>query len=179
MVDTLRSLSALQTLLADNSVGAISPQDVRDMLVSLQPPFGSLYVSTSAATTITIAGTYYKAAGTTTAVNLSSDFTMPANNRLQYNGASPRHMHIAATLSMTTAGTNDILGVALAVDDSVLTHSIIRRFVGTGSDIGSTALHGDVMLSSGSYIEVFVTNVSAAETVTLDYMYLFAMGMLV
>lgn len=35
MADTLRTIAALQTLLADNTVGAISPQDLRDMLVSL------------------------------------------------------------------------------------------------------------------------------------------------
>jgi hypothetical protein len=34
MVDTVRSLSALQTILADNITGDITPQDVRDMLVS-------------------------------------------------------------------------------------------------------------------------------------------------
>lgn len=38
MVDTVRTLSALQTLLADNTSGDISAQDVRDMLVSVFPP---------------------------------------------------------------------------------------------------------------------------------------------
>lgn len=37
MPDTIRTLSALQTLLADNTAGDISPQDVRDMLVSVYP----------------------------------------------------------------------------------------------------------------------------------------------
>jgi len=35
MVDTIRSISALQALLADNTSGDISPQDIRDLLVSL------------------------------------------------------------------------------------------------------------------------------------------------
>ena len=35
MVDTARTLAALQTLLADNTSGDISPQDIRDLLVSL------------------------------------------------------------------------------------------------------------------------------------------------
>lgn len=35
MADTPRTLAALQTLLADNTVGAISAQDVRDLLVSV------------------------------------------------------------------------------------------------------------------------------------------------
>lgn len=41
MADTVRTLSALQTLLADNSSGAISPQDVRDFLVSVFPRIGA------------------------------------------------------------------------------------------------------------------------------------------
>ena len=35
MVDTARTLAALQTLLADNTSGDISEQDIRDMLLSL------------------------------------------------------------------------------------------------------------------------------------------------
>lgn len=41
MADTVRSLSALQTLLADNTSGDISPQDLRDFLVSVYPITGS------------------------------------------------------------------------------------------------------------------------------------------
>ncbi len=37
MVDTVRTLSALQALLADNIVGDITAQDLRDMLVSVYP----------------------------------------------------------------------------------------------------------------------------------------------
>lgn len=41
MVDTVRTLAALQTLLADNATGEISPQDLRDMLVSVYPIVGA------------------------------------------------------------------------------------------------------------------------------------------
>lgn len=37
MSDTIRTLASLQTLLADNSSAAISPQDLRDFLVSVDP----------------------------------------------------------------------------------------------------------------------------------------------
>ena len=42
MTDTARSLSALQTLLADNVAEDITPQDLRDMLVSCLGIYGSL-----------------------------------------------------------------------------------------------------------------------------------------
>ena len=47
--------------------------------------FGSMYISTSAPTSITGPGTQDKIAGTTTAGALNL-FTMSANNRLQYTG---------------------------------------------------------------------------------------------
>jgi hypothetical protein len=43
MADTVRTLAALQTLLADNATGEISPQDLRDMLVSLASTQLALY----------------------------------------------------------------------------------------------------------------------------------------
>jgi len=42
MADTVRSLTALQTLLADNTAGDISPQDVRDFLVSAVYPVSTI-----------------------------------------------------------------------------------------------------------------------------------------
>lgn len=44
MVDTIRTLSALQTLHADNTEGAISPQDNRDLLVSGWTPENIRYL---------------------------------------------------------------------------------------------------------------------------------------
>ena len=44
MADTPRSVSTLQTLLADNTSGQISPQKLRDFLVSSLGIYGSIYV---------------------------------------------------------------------------------------------------------------------------------------
>jgi hypothetical protein len=41
MVDTIRTLSALQALLGDNTAGDISAQDIRDLLVSAMGGFGA------------------------------------------------------------------------------------------------------------------------------------------
>lgn len=43
MVDTVRTVAELQALLADNTSGAISPQDLRDFLVSAINPLTSTY----------------------------------------------------------------------------------------------------------------------------------------
>lgn len=43
MTDTVRTVAALQALLADNANAEITPQDLRDMLVSLASPLLALY----------------------------------------------------------------------------------------------------------------------------------------
>lgn len=45
MADTIRTITALQTILADNSTGDISPQNIRDMLVSLANAYQKLYTT--------------------------------------------------------------------------------------------------------------------------------------
>lgn len=178
MADTARIKSALAALFADNTAGAISPQDLRDFLETMHPSFGGLYFSTPAATTCTLAGTFYKAAGTTTvtAVNRCSH----TDNRITYTGDPSIHMHIAASMSFTTSGTNDIISVCISKNGTPQTGSEARRKVGTGTDVGSTALHWDVMMSTNDYLEVWVSNEdSAGTTVTLQNCYLFGLGMMV
>jgi hypothetical protein len=182
MADTRRSKAALAALLADNTTGAISPQDIRDFLESAAPPFGSMYISTAADTSISQTSTYTKVAGTTTLTN-ADGFDMPANNRLRYTGAPDVHVHVAVTISMTTTGSNQVIFFRVGKNGSaVITDAVastVARKVGTGADIGSTALHFDTMMSNGDYIELFVANDTSATNAQVDYMYFFALGMLV
>lgn len=182
MADTKRTSTDLITNLFQDgqAAGSITPGDLRDFIVSVQPPFGHAYISASAATTISVAGTYYKAAGTTTlsaTVEEVSDGSV--NNRLVYTGTPDRHFHIVATVSMTAASNNQIIGLKLAKNGTVLDESVTRRAVSTGADVGSTAIHADAMMSTNDYIELFVTNETSTASVTVTNMYLFMMGMLV
>lgn len=166
MTDTARTLSQLQTTFADNVLGDISAQDLRDFLVSMKQPFGNYYRNSASATTISVAGTYYKAAGTSTAGRLYL-FTH-TDNRLTYTGALDTEVIIHGHLSMTTAGTADILGIKLAKNGTVIDNTVVRRKVGTGTDIGAAGITGITTLSTGDYIEIWVTNEDATASVTLD-----------
>ena len=178
MADQERSLADLQALLADNTQGLISPQDLRDFLVSVVPPHGSFNRLVAAATTITTPGTYVKAAGTTVAGADLHHFDMPLDGRLRYIGAPNIHAHVAVSLSMTTAGVNNVVGMKMAKNGTVVDSSVVRRRVSTGTDIGAAALHGDVVLATNDYLELFVTNETDTDSVTIDELYFFAMGML-
>ncbi|MFB3106534.1 MAG: hypothetical protein ACE1ZA_16650, partial [Pseudomonadales bacterium] len=85
MVDTSRTIAAMQTLLPDNTTRAISPQDARDMLVSLQIKYGEIFVTTSAATSITNTTDFFDIAGTYT-LGENEQFDMNTNGQLRYTG---------------------------------------------------------------------------------------------
>lgn len=181
-MDTRRDLSSLQTLLANNNVGAISEQDLRDFLFSMKLAVGSFYVTASAPTTISVPGTFYKAAGTTSLSDNTAPylFDMPVNNRLRYTGTTSIHAHIAGTISIRTAGSSDLLAVKIVKNGTTeLNHSYVPRFVQTGSDVGSVPIHADCPMAENDYLEIWLTNEDAAVTVTLYSGYLYAMGMFV
>lgn len=174
MADTIRTLAALKALLPDNTTGLISPQDLRDMLVSLVPGHGSIYISTPAATTIAQAGTFVKAAGITTAVHLDATFDMPASNRLRYVGAIPVHATVSATISFTSGGNNQDLAFQVHKNGNPVIGSHISLKIGTGTDERSTALHVDADLVQNDYLEVWIANDTGTADVTLTHLYLHA-----
>jgi len=180
MADTERSLNDLLTNLFQDSqpAGSITPGDARDLIVSLSPPYGGFSITAQAATTISTPGTMVKAAGTTALTN-ARNFTMPSDNRLTYTGVPDRHIHIALSVSFTTSGTNEDISIAIAKTGVVLTHSKLTRFLATGMDHGATASHGDVILSTNDYLEIFVTNEDSTSDVTIQQGYMFAIGMIV
>ena len=168
MADTKRSKSDLATLLADNTSGAISPQDVRDFLESMDLSFASMYFSSSAETTIAVAGTYVLAAGTTTSIKLSN-FTMPQDNRLTYTGAADVYAEISASISMTCASNSKIVGMKIAKNGTVIDSTEIHRKISTGADIGAAYVQGDVQLATNDYIELFISNETDTANATIDF----------
>jgi hypothetical protein len=175
MADTVRTRAQLQTLLADNVIGDISPQDIRDMLVSLIPNHGSLYRNVAADTVISTPGTYVKAAGTSTSYELH-DMDMPDDLRLRSIAPVSRHYHITASISMTAVGASKIIGLKLAKNGVVLDETVVRRFISTGTDIGAAFLHGDMSLDTNDYVEIWVTNYTSSTNVRLDEFNLHALG---
>jgi len=147
---------------------------------------GAIYVTTPADTTPDDTVNYKKCEGVTSLNNSESvvmDFDMPANNRLRYTGTAPIHAHIAVSLSVTTGSNNQVTSFRVyKYDDSgasgaTLVHTTTQRKAGTMSDVSSTAMHGDCVLNTNDYLEVWVKNETSVATVTLQEMYMFALGM--
>ncbi len=181
MADTQRTLTALQTLLATNVTGAISAQDLRDMLVSLQNDHGEISITSAVETAIAVQNTWYDTEGGTWSLTAATahNFSMDTNGRLQYDGAETRTFHIACSVSLISAGNGKIYELAIGVDGTPNTPSITRRKIGTGADIGATAVHALVALAPSSYLDLMIRNISDTTNTTISLSNLFAMGMLV
>lgn len=187
MADTVRTKTDILTNLFQDGqpAGSITEQDMRDFVVSVSAPHGRCSLSSASATTIAIAGTYYKAAGTTTLSGFESDFDddTGTSNRLRYTGAATKHLHVAISISLTAGANNQVIGFkAYKYDDSAGTgavqdDSVVRLKVSTGSDVQSTALHADFMVDQNDYLELWVTNETSTAAVTVQNLYMFALGM--
>ena len=135
-----------------------------------------LWFSTAAETTISVAGTPVKCAGTTTLVTdpAASDFTMPANNRLTFGGDGTKHFLITAAVSMTAAGNNQRLSFYLAKNGTIIPSSEIIRWVGTGADIGALALQTMIEMDATDYVELWAENYTGTGNLTVEHATLIA-----
>jgi hypothetical protein len=121
-------------------------------------PDGLLSMQSNAtATTITVAGTYVLAAGTWV-IESSSQFTGTTAGRLTYNGV--KDLRTPITFSCTvepSSGTNKTISIRVAINGTTVANSTRTARTDAGSPISITLPWQDT-LSSGDYVEVFVTN---------------------
>ena len=85
MADTPRTIADLLTNLFQDGQpdSSITPQRVRDLIVSLIPALGAIYFSTPVETVVGGANTKVLALGTTTVLASPHSMDMPQNNRLR------------------------------------------------------------------------------------------------
>jgi hypothetical protein len=182
MADTERTVAELLVLLADNTTGAISEQDIRDMLVSLADSYGGLHISaaveTSIAATSMDGSNAVKILGTTVISTANRGMDMPANNRLRYTGAPTRFFELNAVLSVISASSNKVFGFYLAKNGTVDTGSLITRKQGTSTDVGALALNYHVRLTTNDYVEVFIENQTDNTNMTVNQMVISARGLI-
>jgi hypothetical protein len=134
---------------------------------------GKLVISSSAATTVSLANTSYTIAGTYTASDLVH-FTQPSNEQLRHEGDDPREYryHVNAQLLGTAA---DILKIEVnKYDASAASSSVIAtqtrevfNFTG-GSDSAFFDLIGFTNLDDQDYLYLTIQNTTAGRNVTME-----------
>jgi hypothetical protein len=141
-------------------------------------PMGEVYMTgNTTATTVSIAGTYYKVSGTTSFSSGSYNFSNGGvSNRLTYTGAREKMFHIACTLSASSSTSNQVIKAALFKNGVALGNGVIQTKLGSTGDITSTAIHVMTELMQNDYLELFIMNTSGTGPLTITEMNLFAMG---
>jgi len=169
---TSRSISALNLLFPDQTSGDISPQDDRDLIATFTPGYAQMFISSSAPTTIAVATTFVKAAGTTTLTTdpTALNWTMPTDNRLAYGGTPDRVVMVTCAISLQAVGTNVDLKWRLAKTGTTIADTEITRKVVVASENGAAAISGLVEMSNGDYLELWTANDTDTTNLTVTNM---------
>lgn len=184
MADTKRTVAdMIANLFQDGQIAnSITAQDLRDLVISLQPSYGSYSINVAAATNVAVASTYVKAAGTTTfdAVAQDMDDDSGTDNRIKYIGVPDRHFFVTAACTLTSSANNQTVGLKLAKNGVVIDDSIARRKINATTDVGAITLIGHADLSTNDYLEVWLTNeTSTGSIITLDQVHYHVSGHIV
>lgn len=164
---TLRTQAELDALFADNDTRSISPARLRDFVESCVPSVGTLSYAT-AATAIAAAGAFVKA-GNVTVLALDKRFSMPAVNRLRYDGVADAIAHVTASLGVSAAAGAQLVAVGVAKNGVVIDDSVQRLVLGGAGELSHVSLTVDVDLATNDYLEVFVANETSDEDITIDH----------
>lgn len=162
MPDTIRSLSDLNNLFADNTQGVISPQDIRDLMVSLMV-HGE--IGSGAKTAITINGTFAVLDFTLAGVVGRGITADTVNKRLSgvpvvlkpqidfeldFNGATNTTYEAAVFV-------NGVQNLRLTAQDRIV----------SAAQIGHIRMSSSIQVQAGDFIDARIRSLSGTPTFTL------------
>ena len=178
MAETPKVLSALLAQLPDNTTGLISPEDIRDAVVSLFPSRGQLDLTASAATTFALTNTWYKLAGTTALdATLGQDgFSQAANNELRATKAVNQVLLVTANVELVCASNNKTFGLTFAKNGTAITGihvSAVLSDSGKGYGFSISTL---IPTAANDIVSVYVRNETDTTAVTATSLTLSAVG---
>ena len=180
MSDTQRTQAELVALFVDNTGGAIMPQMLRDFLESSNPSHGGLhFTDPGTPTTITQQSTFTVAGNTGDQLLNPHRFDQPSSGRLRYVGRVAAYARILFTGSMSSpSANNQIARLAIAINGVIQTPSITRTKLGSAGDTQAIALSFEAQLNPNDYLEVWISNDSSANNLTIEHGYLSALAFL-
>lgn len=178
MAETPKVLSALLAQLPDNTTGLISPEDIRDAVVSLFPSRGQLDLTASASTTFALTNTWYKLAGTTALdATLGQDgFSQFADNELRATKAVNQVLLVTANVELVCASNNKTFGLTFAKNGTAITGihvSAVLSDSGKGYGFSISTLIPTV---ANDIVSVYVRNETDTTAVTATSLTLSAVG---
>jgi hypothetical protein len=163
MADTLRTLTALLALFADNTTQDISPQDQRDFIVSLMGAGGQVY--TSGGSTGVSVGTSYVELPFTTNGQANSVVADATNNRLEVGALGDGTYLVLGQFSFS-GSLSTTFTLKAAINGTENNAVSCKRKLGTGGDVGSCSFVGLLTLAEGDYVTTRIVADAALKTFT-------------
>lgn len=117
-------------------------------------------------TTIAVTGTFVKAAGTTSSGAYVEKFTN-TNNRATYTGALVGYFRVTAVLTLSSAN-NNVISARIAKNGTTAAQSETSVTTDAAGRVENCTVQDIVLLNTNDYIEVFVTNKTATNNVTVE-----------
>jgi hypothetical protein len=163
MADTPRTRAELLTLFADNTIGSISPQDLRDFVVTILGGYTSIKTvdGTTAQTGISTAPTLLTQWDT----NGISDRLTPDHTTDSITVDIDGVYDIDCFVSFAGSGTTTF-EIHLRVD-GVEQDEGMHRKIGTGGDVGSAGFGGQVSLTAGQVLTAWIEADGSSKSVTV------------
>jgi hypothetical protein len=134
-------------------------------MADFQMPYAGLYFSTPAGTSC-LDGVPIKAAGTTTATQISTEFSH-SDNRLTYTGSGTRIFLVTCTVSMSATSAADS-EIYIAKNGVEIADTQILRKISTASDDGALATSILVTMTNTDYVELWLECTGSDETLTVS-----------
>jgi hypothetical protein len=148
--------------------GSITPEDVRDLIISLTPTSATGRFTSPAVIEIATIGTMTSpSSGTSAIINATDDIIMPQDGRIQYIGSAARHFIISVSISATVDATNEDLRFQLTRNGLAMAETIIGRSWDAGTDEGSLSIITGTILLEDDYIEIQAANDSSTADITI------------
>lgn len=178
MAETPKVLSALLAQLPDNTTGLISPEDIRDVVVSLFPSRGQLDLTATAATTFALTNTWYKIAGTTALdTSLGQDgFSQAANNELRATKAVNQVLLITANVELLCGSNNKTFGLTFAKNGTAITGIHVSALLANSNKGYGFSITALLPTAANDIISVYVRNETDTTSVTATTLTLSAVG---
>lgn len=137
-------------------------------LVSSSPATSYNMQLNAVVTPIAIAGTFVLIAGVPVVGPFTSKFTVLAN-RATYTGAVSRFFNLSASVALASTNNNTI-AIRFAINGVTVPATTMRAVANAGGRVESLGTIGTLQLNPGDFVELFVTNTTAANAVTVSDM---------
>jgi len=163
MADTRRAKTALQTLLADNTTGQISAQDLRDFLVTVLGGYGCITLADGSTAQTGLSATPAKITGFDTdgpAVGFTVDST--TNNRITVDIDCACEVALHMSFSGSVGKEFDLHIYKSGVDTGYGMHCTLDA----GGEVQPASCGGLLDCSAADYIEVYISSPDGGTSIT-------------